>query len=519
MDKEILKLCFERGCLLDKEVFEVFNSFDKEIVEEIIKKISTSGTKIITKSFLSQNVNKIQDFLADEKKEKVEKLFVRLGLTLEISKTLEVKKQEKPKEIQKTQTIGVGGTALLIENLEIPKIKLLKVEDFVKHFRNRFSEIRKILQERNELNNLVSIDKINNQRQAVSIIGIVSNKRTTKNKNILLEVEDSTGRIAALVNQNKTGIYEKAKGILLDDIIGIKCSGSRDIVFVNDLVYPDCMLPERKKLKQEVYALFTSDLHVGSKNFLEENFLKFIDWINGGAPNQIDVKKIKYLFITGDTIDGVGVYPRQEEQLAIKDVRKQYEKLSELLNMIRKDVKIIMCPGQHDAVRVAEPQPMISERYGPALYELDNLFLVPNPATIKIKEDNLILKILMYHGASMHSFINDIESLRLSKAHDSPARVVKEMLKRRHLAPTHSSVVYIPSEKQDNLLIKEIPDIITTGEVHRFDLAYYNNIQIICSSCWQRITPFEEKVGNHPLPCKVPLLNLKTRAVKILDFS
>ena len=46
-----------------------------------------------------------------------------------------------------------------------------------------------------------------------------------------------------------------------------------------------------------------------------------------------------------------------------------------------------------------------------------------------------------------------------------------------------------------------------------------NNILLIASSCWQSITPFEEKVGNEPEPCRVPLFNLKTREIKILDFS
>lgn len=508
MDKELLKLCFEKGCLLDKEASEIFNYLDKELAEEILKSVLTySNTKIITKSLLSQNAPKIQEIFSQEKKERVEKLFIKLGLTLEISKHLELKETKIQEKVQE----------VLIKPPKIPKIKSLDVGDFVKHFRNRFLEVKRVLQERNGLNNLISIDKITGQRQGISIIGIISDKRTTKNKNILLEIEDLTGETVALVNQNKTEIYEKAKEILLDDIIGISCSGSRDMLFVNDIVYPDCVLSERKQTKEDVCALFTADLHVGSKNFLEENFLKFIDWINGDLADKSHSDKVKYLFLTGDNIDGVGIYPNQEELLEIKDVKKQYEKLAELLSRIRKDVKIIMCPGQHDAVRVAEPQPVIDEKYGRALYSLKNLFLVTNPSLVNIGDPTL--KVLMYHGASMHSFINDIESLRISKAYDTPTKVVKEMLKRRHLAPTHSSVVYIPSEFRDALLVNEVPDIVTTGELHRFDVAYYNNIQIICSSCWQSITPYEEKVGNHPLPCKVPLLNLKTRAVKILDFS
>ena len=125
----------------------------------------------------------------------------------------------------------------------------------------------------------------------------------------------------------------------------------------------------------------------------------------------------------------------------------------------------------------------------------------------------------MYHGASMHSVVNEIDDLRLNFGHDFPTKIVKELLKRRHLAPTHGSVVYIPNEKEDQLIISQIPDIVATGDLHKADISTYNNILLIASSCWQSITPFEEKVGNHPDPCKVPLLNLKTREIKILDFS
>jgi DNA polymerase II small subunit len=170
-------------------------------------------------------------------------------------------------------------------------------------------------------------------------------------------------------------------------------------------------------------------------------------------------------------------------------------------------------------VRVAEPQPNIGKDFGSALYELENAILVSNPALIEITNDGRRgIKILMYHGASMSSYVNEIESLRLGKAHDFPAKVVKELLKRRHLASMHSSVTYIPYEK-DYLMINEIPDIINTADFHKPDVDVYNNILIICSSCWQSLTPFEEKVGNHPDPCKVPVFNLKTREIKILDFN
>ena len=33
------------------------------------------------------------------------------------------------------------------------------------------------------------------------------------------------------------------------------------------------------------------------------------------------------------------------------------------------------------------------------------------------------------------------------------------------------------------------------------------------------MTPYQEKFGNEPDHCKVPMLNLKTRAIKLLDFE
>ena len=118
----------------------------------------------------------------------------------------------------------------------------------------------------------------------------------------------------------------------------------------------------------------------------------------------------------------------------------------------------------------------------------------------------------------MHGIIEEIPEIRLKYGHNNPTKVVKEMLKRGHLAPMHGLCDYIPCEK-DSLVISPVPDIITTGDQHRCEVSTYNNVLLISSSCWQSKTTFEEKVGNKPDPCKVPLFNLKTREIKILDFS
>jgi len=518
MGEEILKICLENGILLDKEISDILSKLDFEEVKKLIKAISSQyNEKIITKSFFSENVDEISSLVSGDKKTN-EKLRINLGLSLEVTK----EKTEKIIEKKIGEVKESFGNVKVISSINSGR-KKIEVGDFVRHFRSRVSVLKGILQGRTELENLVSINKITGNRQNLSIIGIVSDKRITKNKNILFKLEDISGEISVLANCNKPEVYEIAKNVILDDVIAIKGTGNREIIFVNNIFYPGASLPEKLKLNRDESIAFTSDLHVGSNMFFEKNFLKFVDWLNGNAGDdkqKQEAKKVKYLFFIGDNVDGVGVFPGQGAVLDITDIKKQYEKFVELLKKIRKDITIIICPGQHDSVWVGEPQPPIGEDYASSLCEMENVILVSNPAIVEISNDvGRGLRILMYHGASFHSFISEIDSLRFSNAYDSPTKVVKEILKRRHLASIHSLVTYTPDGKEDSLVIKEVPDIICTADLHRPDVDTYNNILMVCSSCWQGITPFEEKVGHHPDPCKVPILNLKTRQIKILDFS
>ena len=73
---------------------------------------------------------------------------------------------------------------------------------------------------------------------------------------------------------------------------------------------------EYKKAKDDVCVAFVSDLHVGSKMFAKEEFERFIDWLNllhGTDEQKALARKVKYLVISGDLIDGVGIYPGQEK--------------------------------------------------------------------------------------------------------------------------------------------------------------------------------------------------------------
>jgi DNA polymerase II small subunit len=145
---------------------------------------------------------------------------------------------------------------------------------------------------------------------------------------------------------------------------------------------------------------------------------------------------------------------------------------------------------------------------------------VENPSLVNIgaREGFEGFDVLVYHGFSFPYYANNISSLVSERAMNAPEKIMSYLLKYRHLAPTNGSVQYFPLEK-DPFLIKKSPDIFVSGHTHKSGVSYFNNILLVSGSSWEGRTPYQEKFGNNPDHCKVPLINLKTRAVKILDFE
>ncbi len=522
--QDILKYCFNKGLLVDKEVLNLFSETrDLESVKMIIKNIKEhTNQKVITKKVFYENKDKVNEVfsnLPEENRKSLEKLKINLGLSIEISRE---KSEFSPLNINKPQEKKIEFDNENVKVLSKNPVFTKKpdIKDFVNYFRNRFLNMKNILQNNPRLNNLVSINKLSKNRQGISVIGMVSDKRVTKNKNILLEIEDLTGKTRALINKNRPDLYKKSEEICLDSVVGFKGAGDREIIFVNDVVFPDAMLFERKKSSEDERALFIGDLHFGSKLFLKDSFEKFIKYLNGEIPNTPEVNRIKYLFIVGDIVSGIGNYPSQEKDLEIPDLEEQFSQLTEMLEKIRKDIKIIISPGNHDGVRLMEPQPIHDEKYAWSLYNLKNVILTSNPSYINIgKKDNFSgFDVLTYHGFSYPYYADNIPSLIENTAMHAPDLIMKYLLKNRHLAPTHGSNQYFPG-KEDSLMIKKVPDIFVSAHTHKSAVSYYNNVLIISTSSWEDITPYEEKMGADPDFCKVPMVNLKTREVKILDFE
>ena len=124
------------------------------------------------------------------------------------------------------------------------------VQDFVSYFNARYKAIEKILRNRSELKNIISISRIQNKKdnEEIAIIGMVRDKATTAKGNILLELEDSGSSIKVVVNQTKKEEFALAKDIVLDEVIGVVGSSGQNIVFANSIILPD--VPAIKEVKK-----------------------------------------------------------------------------------------------------------------------------------------------------------------------------------------------------------------------------------------------------------------------------
>lgn len=431
--------------------------------------------------------------------------------------------EDKPHKISNKNNII---SRVLIEPIPLEKIKKKDFNDFVNLYNNRYKQIQNILKNRQELKGIMSIGRINTlpENESVYCIGMILDLNKTKNDNFLVNLEDPTGSIKIIITKNSPA-YDMAKDLTPDEVIGITGTKGKGIVFVNSLIQPDVPLnKELKKSPDKESALFISDLHIGAKQFLKAPFERFIDWINekvGTEEQKEEVRKIKYLFLIGDLVEGIGIFSGQENELEHKDIFDQYKIFSEYIKKIPKRIKIIICPGNHDYVRIAEPQPPVPNEVLPELYEMEHISFVSSPGWINIGSSDKFsgFDILLYHGFSFPYYANNIESIRFGGGLESTEKIMSYLLKKRHLAPTHGSTQMQMGYDIDPLFIKIVPDFFVSGHIHRATVNKYRNVTLLNCSCWVSQTDYQEKRGIIPEPARAIYVDLNTRKTKILNFE
>ena len=406
-----------------------------------------------------------------------------------------------------------------INVLEDPTGKLTSngtMEEYLQYFQDRFKRIERLLRQRIDVRAATSISEAAKSpaKTKLKIICMIAEKRESK-RNMILTVEDLEATATVLVTHNtREELYRKAQKLVPDQIVCIAVVKTRSSLFLaEDIILPEVGQKTKHRATEPVYAVLTSDIHVGSTKFNEEAFNRFVLWLNGKSGNK-KMKEIaghiKYLLVAGDIVDGVGVYPNQINELVVKDVHKQYALASKLIEQIPDYVEILMEPGNHDASRKALPQPAIAEDFMKPLQKSGRVHSLGNPCLVSIHN----VEVLMSHGRSLDDIIATVPGLD----HRHPEKAMKVLLQSRHLAPLYGGKTMLSPESRDFLVIERVPDILHAGHIHVVGCCNHRGVLVVNSGGWQDQTDYMQKLGLVPTPGKVPLVNLQTLETNILSF-
>ena len=390
------------------------------------------------------------------------------------------------------------------------------IEDYLQYFQDRFKRIERLLRQRIDVKAATPILEAlkSPAKEKLKIICMITEKREAKQQ-IILAVEDLHASATILVTHNAPEeLHRKAQLLLPDQVVCIAVVKTRGNLFLaEDIIFPEVGQKPQRRASEPIYAVLTSDMHVGSTKFQREAFNRFILWLNGKYGND-KMKEIaghvKYVLIAGDIVDGVGVYPNQVKELLIRDIHKQYKLASKLIEQIPDYVEIVVTPGNHDAPRKALPQPAISDDFLKTLQETRKVYSLGDPCVVSLHN----VEVLMYHGRSLDDIIATVPGMD----HEHPEKAMKLLLQSRHLAPLYGGKTMLLPENRDFLVIERIPDIFHSGHIHVMGYCNYRGVLIVNSGGWQEQTDYMQKLGLIPTPGKVPVVNLQTLEPTVLSF-
>ena len=472
MDEEIssaVSYALNKGFQIHPDALEILHKIDVKELGQIIKDVVKEKTKQ-------------KQFLINE-----EDFEIYLGIKDDEEHQVEFEILSDPTE-KITSAEGVEGYGAL--------------------FASRFNKLRQIMSDRPEskkVKDIESVKSVTKNDDELYVWGLVTDRKSDRNIT-KITVEDPTSSMEIVVFEGD--LKDAADTLLMDQFAMFKIVPAKNGgFFAKDIILPDIAEHTTNRSKTETYAVFLSDLHVGSKFFMEEELSAFIKWISSADPI---ARKIRFVVIGGDLIDGVGVFPGQDKVLDQLTTEDQLQKTFEVLDKIPKHIKVFLISGNHDAGRKALPQPAIPKMYNSELWDRENFFMLGNPSMVSLNG----VKVLMYHGQS----IDDVVRTTPGVSYDKPAAVMRHFLRARHMSPIYGSRTPIAPETEDMMVIDDVPDIFHSGHVHFVGLDMYKGVLIVNSGAWQRQTDFQESVGITPTPGMAIIVNLQTMKVYQKDF-
>lgn len=493
--RQAIRLAVESGYHLDSEAFSFLKKVQtpSKVVSKALIKARTlpKETFVLTADFLR---GVIEEGLIKEERVKVEASTVKATVV------------EVPKTVPMIHATDIEPDVRILEGEE----QEITPVSFLDYFRARFEELHAIIQRRFDVQGAPPVtDALTTLEDEVKMIGMVRVKRTRENR-VYFVLEDLKGGVPVLAPRE---MAEIASQILPDQVICTIARRWKEMFIAQEIIWPDIPDTEPNRANVPVFTALLSDLHIGSSMFAERAFNRFIEWLKGGYGNATlreIAHAIKYVVINGDLVDGVGIYPGQEDELLHRSFQEQYEKAASYIEQIPEHITVIISAGDHDATNKALPHMPISREYAKAVYECRDLIAVGSPALISLHG----VKILVYHGEGL----DDIVATVPGHGYNVIGEAIKLLLRCRHLSPIYGKETGIIPLPRDPLIIRERPDVFQTGHVHVFSSGRYHQTIALNSGSWQHQTVFQRRKGVEPTVGLAPIVNLQTLNVVSLNF-
>jgi len=497
----------EAGYQLDSEAFTLLETLSKTedpiaLMEKIIRKMNELAQKPL---FINRNF--LEEFIAPTTEKQAETTAV----------TLPEPPWESKRESFKPYAKEIDSDLKVLDDPTSTMCTEGSVDEYRDYFLDRFNRLQKFLRQRMDTKDATSISEALRAptNSKVKLIGMLTEKRESKQRTFL-RLEDPEASVTVLVYADLEGsVRERVLSLLLDQVVCISATKARNaLLILEDIFFPEIPQQAPRKASEPVYAALISDLHVGSRQFMREEFNCFLLWLNGklGDARWKEIAShVKYVVIAGDIVDGIGIYPKQVKELAIRDIHRQYGAASKFLEQIPDYIELIIIPGNHDASRKALPQPALPKNYAEPIYEAREVHSLGNPSTVSLHG----VELLLYHGRSLDDVIANAPNITFK----TPEKAMKLLLQGRHLAPIYGQRTPIAPGERDFLVIERVPDIFHAGHVHVQAHDRYRGLLIVNSGAWQRQTEYMSKMGLEPTPGIIPVVNLQTLQVTTLSFT
>lgn len=296
---------------------------------------------------------------------------------------------------------------------------VISVQDYSNRLTEIYEKKRKMLVDRVEQAKLVSINKIQKQKDFALIC--MTREKDQVEKSAL--VEDLTGNVVVYFES-----VAEFDSLVENDVVAMLCETSDTFVKAKQIVWPDVPLKRTvNKSEENACCLFVSDFHMDSVEFDKGRYEKFVKQI--WKMNEMGSYSKIYIFILG----GISGKPTDIEKL---------------LGDLPKDNFKIVLSSKKDATPNESKDMLYSKT--PIMLEVEGI------------------KILACQGDELHTY-KQIWG-------PEPTNVMKNLLKRKDLNPFAGQVL---AALQKDTIMGQTPDIFASGSFHSLASSNYKGITII----------------------------------------